>query len=113
MWSGAEDDIPEGWTLCNGENGTPDLRGRFVLGASESHAMQETGGEETHKLLISELPTNRINISWYTAVGNYTDRPRTAGNGTSTKGYTQNVGGSDRPHNNMPPFYVLCFIMKV
>ena len=33
MFSGAETDIPDGWALCNGENGTPDLRGRFVVGA--------------------------------------------------------------------------------
>lgn len=34
MWSGLEADIPKGWALCDGANGTPDLRGRFVLCAS-------------------------------------------------------------------------------
>ena len=33
MFSGTEEQIPDGWALCNGENGTPDLRGRFVIGA--------------------------------------------------------------------------------
>jgi hypothetical protein len=33
MWSGAVVDIPTGWALCNGANGTPDLRDRFVVGA--------------------------------------------------------------------------------
>ncbi len=33
MWSGAESQIPEGWALCNGQNGTPDLRARFIVGA--------------------------------------------------------------------------------
>lgn len=32
IWSGAADAVPSGWVLCNGEHGTPDLRGRFVLG---------------------------------------------------------------------------------
>ncbi len=36
MWSGSADAIPSGWLLCDGTNGTPDLRGRFVLGASAS-----------------------------------------------------------------------------
>lgn len=33
-WSGPIDTIPEGWTLCDGQNGTPDLRDRFIVGAS-------------------------------------------------------------------------------
>ena len=34
MWSGAENAIPSGWYLCNGSNSTPDLRNKFVIGAS-------------------------------------------------------------------------------
>ena len=34
IWSGAENNIPNGWSLCDGQNGTPDLRNRFVVGAS-------------------------------------------------------------------------------
>jgi microcystin-dependent protein len=30
MFNGLIEDIPEGWAICNGENGTPDLRGRFI-----------------------------------------------------------------------------------
>ena len=33
MWSGALSAVPAGWQLCDGTNGTPDLRGVFVLGA--------------------------------------------------------------------------------
>ncbi len=33
VWSGSVDDIPTGWALCDGEDGRPDLRGKFVLGA--------------------------------------------------------------------------------
>lgn len=33
IWSGAVNAVPDGWALCDGENGTPDLRGRFVYGA--------------------------------------------------------------------------------
>ena len=35
MWSGTINNIPFGWALCDGTNGTPDLRGRFVLGTGQ------------------------------------------------------------------------------
>jgi len=35
LWSGSIASIPSGWALCNGSNGTPDLRNRFVVGASQ------------------------------------------------------------------------------
>lgn len=38
LWSGAADALPAGWALCNGSNGTPDLRGRFLVGAGGSYA---------------------------------------------------------------------------
>lgn len=34
MWSGTIANIPAGWFLCNGSNGTPDLRNRFVIAAN-------------------------------------------------------------------------------
>ena len=35
MWSGTLASIPTGWVLCDGTNGTPDLRSRFVYGAPD------------------------------------------------------------------------------
>lgn len=46
MWSGAVDAVPTGWALCNGTNGTPDLRDRFVVGAGSSYAVGATGGSK-------------------------------------------------------------------
>lgn len=34
MWSGSEKDLTDDWAICNGENGTPDLRGRFIMGST-------------------------------------------------------------------------------
>lgn len=44
MWSGAVASVPAGWALCNGSNGTPDLRDRFVIGAGGTRAPGVTGG---------------------------------------------------------------------
>lgn len=44
------------WHICDGTNGTVDLRGRFVLGASSTYAVGSTGGEASHTLSVAELP---------------------------------------------------------
>ena len=44
LWSGAANAIPTGWVLCDGQNSTPDLRNRFVVGAGDSYAVDATGG---------------------------------------------------------------------
>jgi len=48
MWSGTLASIPAGWTLCDGTLGTPDLRDRFVYGASAGVDPGATGGATTH-----------------------------------------------------------------
>jgi len=44
MWSGSVISIPSGWYLCDGNNGTPDLRNRFVVGAGSTYTPAATGG---------------------------------------------------------------------
>jgi len=76
IWHGSVASIPSGWVLCNGSNGTPDLRSRFVYGAggdtntkaslvngwdaaANGHwQVGHTGGEETHVLTVAEMPTH-------------------------------------------------------
>ncbi|MBI4688573.1 MAG: tail fiber protein [Nitrospirae bacterium] len=50
MWSGAITDIPAGWALCDGSNGTPNLRDRFVVGAGSGYAVHATGGTTTNNI---------------------------------------------------------------
>ena len=40
--------IPENWAVCDGNNGTPNMVGRFVMGASVDGDVRATGGSETH-----------------------------------------------------------------
>jgi hypothetical protein len=44
LWSGSIGSIPAGYVLCNGNNGTPDLRDRFIVGAGSTYAVDATGG---------------------------------------------------------------------
>ncbi len=50
MWDGWLSEIPPGWQLCDGTNGTPDLRGRFVVGAGAAYYVGQTGGVEKYRL---------------------------------------------------------------
>ena len=53
-----KDPIPEGWAECDGQNGTPDLRGRFILGGGGSvNAVGDVGGVEKHTLTDTEQNT--------------------------------------------------------
>jgi hypothetical protein len=44
MWSGSIATIPSGWYLCDGNNSTPDLRNRFIVGAGSTYSVAGTGG---------------------------------------------------------------------
>lgn len=122
-----------GWHICDGTNGTPDLRGKFILGASDSHVVGSTGGEENHTLTIDEMPVisgtigsrNGDNGGIFerdaTGVFSYQDPQKgvtyeAQGDGspswTTYRTAKLSFGGS-QPHNNMPPYYALSYIMKV
>lgn len=51
MWSGSVATIPSSWKLCNGENGTPNLQDRFVVGSGSGYAVGATGGSANATLV--------------------------------------------------------------
>ncbi len=159
MWTGSKP--PSGWALCDGQVAsgirTPDLRGRFLMGAGAGTGLTprttgDTGGEEAHALSLAEMPAHDHFLdpppqsmgdagwhthehlsgvgssanpwvttgAWWTqgAVGGFAWTQSTTLSGNH--GHlvdpgaldTASVGGG-QPHNNMPPFYVLAFIMRV
>jgi microcystin-dependent protein len=74
--------IPNGWSECNGNNGTPDLRGRFILGRGSGAGLSvrtygQTGGEETHLLTTDEMPSHSHVID---ACGNHIHNVDACGN---------------------------------
>jgi microcystin-dependent protein len=140
LWSGSVGSIPAGWVLCNGTSGTPDLRGRFVVGAGGAYAVAATGGAETVALVEGNMPshTHLVNINT-NAAGGHTHNGIVAGGAggstviarqsvstpTPSGGLIEGVGdhihnvngntgpaGSGTAHENRPPYYALCYIMK-
>jgi microcystin-dependent protein len=139
-WTGTT--APAGWALCNGENGTPDLRGRFILGLGHSQGLSDRpinqrGGAETHTLTVNEIPahnhtmnnagehTHSVNNPFGTT-HNYDNRANFAGgarrygypvritlNNAGNHTHTINNTGGGQSHNNMPPFHVLAYIMRL
>lgn len=72
MWSGSTSSIPSGWALCDGSNGTPDLRDRFVIGAGNSYSVNATGGNATHTHSMSTAGEHNHGLSGNTAgITNY------------------------------------------
>ena len=144
LWSGTVNAVPKGWALCNGQNGTPDLRDRFVVGASGIYGVGAKGGSETVTLTTSEMPSHNhaayasssahsrggglgssSTTSVVTSVSgggvgvvNRTNAITSVSSGTtggaSDSTYvTIESSGNSKPHNNMPPYYALCYIMKL
>ena len=64
-WRGNLADMPEGFALCDGSNGTPDLRNRFIVGAGNEYNLADTGGEKEVKLEHDQ------NVSHYHSFGHH------------------------------------------
>jgi len=62
MWAGSIDSIPAGWELCNGSNGTPDLRDKFIRGAAPGEDPGTLGGTIAHHHTYTEIPQHRHTI---------------------------------------------------
>jgi hypothetical protein len=113
MWWGTIASIPTGWRLCDGTNGTPDLRDRFVLGAGNSYTAQTTGGSVT--IAVSNIPAHTHGFTFpsvgYSATFNSSQEALSVGgrnNGDQARTFSSTGGGS----NYLQPYYALAFIMR-
>ena len=117
MWRGGTTSIPDGWALCNGSNGTPDLRDRFIVGAGGEYYTGQTGGEATHRLTVNEMPSHTHNYKFrsYDLAASWKDQRNfyAVSKGDIDQEKTTESSGGGQPHENRPPFYALCFIMRV
>lgn len=116
------------WHICNGENGTPDLRNRFIMGCGAVSNIGQIGGSNTMSgttgpatLSIAQLPAHKHNYTWeWTGTGWQTAAEPWDGHKTNDKWKTSSVGNNE-PHyhplnmsvDNRPAYYTLAYIMKI
>ncbi|MFY9100390.1 hypothetical protein OZY48_04980 [Aliarcobacter cryaerophilus] len=142
MWSGSIASIPSGWALCNGANGTPDLRNKFVIGSSSdvsgvsntsvTGANTKSGGSKD-AIVVAHTHSGTANsgsggetfvTNVYNGIVNHSivKSSNTSANGLHqskasasehTHPLTINSTGSSGTNANLPPYYALAFIMKL
>lgn len=141
LWSGSVDNIPDGWALCNGENGTEDLRDKFVVGAGNSYAVNATGGSASQAvnlsgsagattLTVNQMPSHTHNgassgsssgVNYVTVVSSSRSRvngyqaydlsPFASPTGGS-QSHSHSLSGSATV-STLPPYYAKCYIQKL
>ncbi len=118
MWWNASKSPPPGWAFCDGTNGVPDMRGVFPLGWG-NRGVNVTGGAETVALNINQIPSHSHNFSHYVShSGGNCDE---GGAISCADNYQWNNGanrqttstGAGAAHENMPPYIVMKFIVKL
>jgi len=137
IWSGSTGSIPSGWLLCDGTNGTPDLRDRFIVGAGNTYAVNATGGSadaivvtHTHTATSTSVVTDpghthniqnqnqgTVDSELQSARGNgtnlYTVPTDSATTGITVATTTTNASaGTSGTNANLPPYYALAYIQK-
>ncbi|AYD48191.1 hypothetical protein [Arachidicoccus soli] len=135
MWSGTIANIPAGWAICDGTEGTPNLTDKFIVGAGLNYAIGDQGGEKTHTLSKGELP--HIDAAGNSPSGTVAEggagfiRKTVTGENKTFSGAPDNaysgqepdvtvtgvvalppIGDGD-PHENRPPYFALAYIMKL
>ena len=112
---------PFGWVYCDGNNGTPNLMGRTIIGAGSWNGADgyggawynvgDSGGERMHRLTIDEMPSHNHKLP-----GAHNNNGLAGFQGTDTSQYWKHQSsytGGDQPHNIMQPYTALIWIMKL
>ena len=142
-WYGDKANIPDGFALCDGTNGTPDLRNRFLVGAGDTYKLSDIGGENEVTLEAPQVGSHYHGVGSYNFGSNNGDffglaskiefqLPAGGGwifwNGSNHGGYWSAPSGpvkgqqitslaiateAQKPHENRPPYYALYYLMKL
>tara|TARA_B100001989_G_scaffold247877_1_gene220689 strand:- start:66 stop:980 length:915 start_codon:yes stop_codon:yes gene_type:complete len=113
LWYGNTGNIPTGFVLCDGNNSTPDLRDRFIVGAGSAYSPGDTGGANSVTLTVNQIPAHtHTYIDQYVAINNgYRPWPA-SNNDCGARNVDSGSTGGGQSHENRPPYYALCYIMK-
>jgi len=103
MWSGAIANIPTGWLLCDGKNGTPNLTDKFIVGAGSSYIIGATGGSKD-AIVVSHTHTqdSHTHTATATTTGNHTHTITVASNGAHSHSGSLPIGTNSGGDNTMP-----------
>ena len=119
IWSGAANAIPACWVLCDGTNSTPNLAGKFVVGYHDGNGdydVGDTGGAETVTLTTAQIPSHKhdTNIDGQHVIpgGGGSSYPYGGAGTYASRLFSMSNTGGGGAHENRPPFYALCYIMK-
>lgn len=104
VWSGSIANIPPGWTLCDGTQGTPDLRDRFVPSAGPTFAVDDVGGSQVHNhAFTSDTHFHSFGPGTEVAAG---PGPSPSTTAVAVSGITDNAV-------TVPPFFALAYIQFI
>jgi hypothetical protein len=126
IWSGATGAVPTGWYICDGTNGTPDLRNRFIVGAGSTYSVGANGGSadaitvtHTHTATSTDAGhTHSIGTTSGTGIvqggglNGYATSGGTSGPGIASVTTTNANAGTSGTNANLPPYWALAYIMK-
>ena len=136
MWSGQLSEIPSGWALCDGQDGRPNLLGKFIRGVPAATNPGNTGGSDSITLSEANLPAHRHNVNAETTGHSHTisgigqGMLRAGGNqnvpaiiadqyGTPTSTVKDKINtasstvGGGQAFDNRPAYYELAYIIKL
>jgi hypothetical protein len=127
LWSGSVAAIPATWQLCNGTNGTPDLRDKFVVGAGSAYAVNATGGSAnavvvSHTHTATVVDPGHAHVYLRPVQSNAANPPGSSGStasGATTNAASTGISvtnastGVSGVNANLPPYYALCYIQKM
>lgn len=102
-WFGSIATVPAGWAVCDGNNGTPDLRDRFVKGAGGSSAPGSNGGSSTHNHTGSATLSGSLIRLDDNSGGTDFDLPDPRGS----------IAITTTSADHTPPYKALLYIMKL
>ena len=101
IWSGSVATIPIGWLLCDGTNGTLDLRDKFIVGAGGTYAVGDTGGSNTVTLTNAQMPSHTHTVAGTTAAdGIHTHTVSDPSHAHTWTGLISSTNGSAGGQNN-------------
>ncbi|HOK95543.1 MAG TPA: hypothetical protein PK052_04960 [Anaerohalosphaeraceae bacterium] len=102
MWSGLLSNVPAGWSVCDGTNGTPNLRQKFIRGANAEMGAQGGSASHTHNM---ESYIGCAQGSLYMVNGGCSCQ-------IAAQGHTHPMYVNAQSSSNIPPYYELIFIRK-